>query len=159
MKRVFLATRPNLIYRVVHEWYNQMLIAFDNHSVVAYDENTGCFEPAIEASEASLFLVNDKIDGKEFSGFTPGEEDYLIYHEATRNNNIVDRFFDGNIIASIHEDNPEISCYARVFAIIGEGGGNYAERIVEAVFPSKRHIISFLSRLNEKESPDLPVEQ
>lgn len=159
MKRVFLATRPGLIYRVVHEWYDSALNAFDNNPIVAFNEQTGCFEPAVEMRESTVFLVNDKIGGNVLPAFSPAEEDYLIYHEATRNNDIVGRFLAGNVIASSHEDDPEISCYAKVFAIIrGKGVDNYADEIVEAVFPSKRHIISFLSRLNDDKSPNLPIE-
>ncbi|MBR6869589.1 MAG: hypothetical protein IKM93_07220 [Bacteroidales bacterium] len=158
MKRVFLATRPALIYRVVHEWYDSALKPFDEQPVVAYNEGTGCFEPVGETTDSTLFLVNDKREGDVLSGFTITEDDYLIYHEATRNDRICNHFTACNRCAASHEDDPAVSQYARVFDIIRDGRGKDEERVVTVVFPSKRYILSFLSRLNEETSPVLPVE-
>ena len=160
MKRVFFATNPDLIYRVIPDWYNQSVADFDNWPLVGFNAEPGepgLFEPLKQNVDYSLFLVNDKHKDDLLAGMAIGSDDYLIYHENTRNPIINKHFRAENRMPSIHEDNPSLSKYAQAFAIIQDNEPQKAERIVEAVFlPKRRMIECFLSRLNDKVPPNLP---
>ena len=65
-------------------------------------------------------------------------------------------FLEDNQRPSIHEDDPSLSKYAQAFAIIQDNDAQKAERIIDAVFPPKRLIISFLSSLYDTDPPTLP---
>lgn len=159
MKRVFFATRPDLIYRVIPDWYDQAVADFDDCPLVGFNAVPGVsgkFEPLRQDVAYSLFLVNDERKEDLLAGMTIGRDDYLIYHENTRNPIINEHFLPENLKASMHEEDPSLSKYALAFAIIQDNGMQKAGRIIDAVFPLKRMIESFLSRLYDKVPPTLP---
>lgn len=161
MKRVFFATRPDLICRVIPEWYksySQAVECFVTYPLVGIKAVPympgGIFEPL--GQDHSLFLVNDGHKDDLLAELVIGSDDYLIYHENTLNPIINEHFLTENRMASIHEEDPSLSKYAQAFAIIQENGLQKAERIIDAVFPQKRMIESFLSCLYDKVPPTLP---
>jgi hypothetical protein len=169
MKRLFIASHPYSISNVIPEdWYSdhipnwfQMTESEDPSEclvepLLGFNPDTGIFEKPVEGASYCILLVDDDAENP-LSGQTITSEDYLVYHEATRNNKINALFDPLQKKAAKHEQSSDKSDYALAFSILCDDKGNKFERMLEAIFPFKREILCFLSQLNGDVLPAIPA--
>lgn len=169
MKRLFLASRPYSISNTlpddwyqnhIQDWY-QALASEDPlecfvEPLLGFNPETGVFERPVQGISYRVFLVDDDASDP-LCALSITSEDYLVYHEATRNDAINALFGTLQKKPAKHEPSPDQSDYALAFSILRDDKSHRFERMLEAIFPFKREILYFLSRLNGDILPVIPA--
>lgn len=168
MTRLFIASRPYSISNVMpDDWYQsripnwyQATICEDPadcpvEPVLGFNPGSAVFEKPLAGIGYRVYLVDDEASDP-LCALAITSEDYLIYHEATRNDAINALFGRLQKKAAKHEESRDTSDYALAFSFFCDGKGDKVERAVEAIFPYKREILCFLSQLNGEVFPAFP---
>ena len=160
-KRLFFATRYNELSEILEVVSCDCVSDFESCPVVGYNESTNSFESVQDASNYSVFLVNDNKDiyDNPLADFEIVKaSDYLIYHENTRNDNINSKF---KWKRDSHHTIEDASLYYRLIRLIKANPEISSSEIIESIWPSsmadKESIIDFVMKLlGSNNKPELP---
>ncbi len=141
MIRIFIATNFGQLDNVLPTQIGEKGIHLIEHNQVIYwTDGEDTFSP--NAQETAIFVMKDLI--RDFPNQVE-EEDYLLYHEVTQNQNaaLLEKFASGKKVKG-HNTTERKDLYRPAFNIILDSEPKKAERIYEAIFKKDLHLRKLL---------------
>lgn len=161
MKRLFMATNPGCIENIEDAWYavEPEPEFTDGEKLLGFNFGMCRFEKPVPGQEYQVFIVNDdnKLENP-LEGLVIGKDDFLLFHERTKNESIQCRFLPARKKPSSHDPDASKSDFAKVLEALPKMTTESFPEFLEEIFESKkREIDLFLCHLlDEGQWPDLP---